>query len=339
MVCILIEQWLRGEDAEAILDEASVAVVRERVRARGAALGLPDAVTARLVTVASELGHNQLAHARGGQIAVATVQRAGVPGIEVIAADRGDGIEDPTQALRGEPRTRTSSSLGVGLASTLQLADEVDFDVRRGEGTCVWARKFAAEVPARKQIGIYGRPFPEEPASGDDAAFVRDDDGLLLALADGLGHGRQAREASSRAVETAVARRNLSFRGMLESGHEALAGTRGSVIALARVLEEGSALETACVGNVTVHLYGFDRNRRFTGSPFVLGLRGALRWSAEREALARGDVVVLFTDGLVASTDIEGELDLLREHPIVIAHQLAVRFGRSTDDALVVVAR
>jgi anti-sigma regulatory factor (Ser/Thr protein kinase) len=337
----LIERWLGGADAEAILDEASVSVVRERVRAQGAASGLAVAVTERAVTIASELGHNQLAHARGGRIAVRAIQRAGVPGIEVIAADQGAGIVDPAAALRPHaPRADPASSLGVGLASVRELSDEIDFDVRLGEGTCVWARKFGAEVPRRKQVGIYGQPLQSEPESGDDAAFVRDDDGVLIALADGLGHGAPAREAARGAVETVIARRHLSLEGILHDCHEALIGTRGAVLALARIQETDSILQTASVGNVAVHLYGFDRSRRFAGAPFVLGLRDRrLRWTAEEAPLTRGDVIVMFTDGLVTAADIEGDLELLHDHPIMIAQQMFERFSRGRDDALVAVVR
>jgi hypothetical protein len=36
---------------------------------------------------------------------------------------------------------------------------------------------------------------------------------------------------------------------------------------------------------------------------------------------------------------IADDLALLREHPVVIAHQLFERFGREDDDALVLVAK
>jgi anti-sigma regulatory factor (Ser/Thr protein kinase) len=337
----LIERWLAGHDADPILDGASVAVVRDHVRSRGARAGLPVPEIEKLVIAASELGHNQLAHARGGQIAVVPIQRAGVPGVEVIAADRGDGIADPAGALRHKPpRVEPEASLGVGLSSVQELADEIDLDVRIGEGSCVWARKFAGEVPPRKQVGIYGRPFPGEPESGDDAAFARGEDALLLAVADGLGHGNLAREPSRRAVETALARRDASFDAVLLSCHDALSGTRGAVLTLARLHEADGRVEAACAGNVAAHLYGLDRTRRFTASSLVLGLRGRPpRCMIERTDLAPRDVLALFSDGLVSDADLEGQLELLREHPIVIAQRLVERFARGTDDVLVAVAR
>src|SRR6185295_18454260 len=87
-----------------------------------------------------------------------------------------------------------------GLSSVLRLADEVDFDVRIGEGTCVFARKLVEPPPHKSEVAIFGRPHVGERISGDDAAFVRDGSSLLIAVADGLGHGSEARAASGAAV-------------------------------------------------------------------------------------------------------------------------------------------
>jgi hypothetical protein len=46
----------------------------------------------------------------------------------------------------------------------------------------------------------------------------------------------------------------------------------------------------------------------------------------------------MFSDGVSARADVSEDLELLRQPPLVIAHQLVARHGRSTDDALVLVA-
>ncbi|WP_394842338.1 SpoIIE family protein phosphatase [Pendulispora brunnea] len=342
MDTLLIEGWLEGLDRTPMIDEASVALVREQVRAIGAELSLSKTVIGSLVNVASELGHNQLRHARRGSIAIRRIERGGVPGLEIVAADTGDGIVHPAQAIQGKARGESSGgdSLGVGLAAVVELADEVDFDVRMQEGTCIWARKFAAAVPRRRQVGIYGRPHPEERISGDDGMFVRQDDALLVGVADGLGHGYLARDASSRAVETVREHAPLGIERTLEKCHATLAGTRGAVMTVARVNEPGDTVEAAYAGNVNLHIYGPRGARRGMGPSIVLGMPNTKpkAWR-EDHALDGRDVLVLFSDGLTTRTDIDGEFDLLREHPIVVAQALADRFGRDNDDLLVLVAR
>jgi anti-sigma regulatory factor (Ser/Thr protein kinase) len=346
MGAFLIDAWLGGAEATPILDTASVAVVRQQVRERARALGLPETVTGSLVNVASELGHNQLAHARQGRIALRALERDGILGLELIAADAGGGIRAPSEALRPEPRVPETSdpalrtSLGVGLAAVIEHADETDFDVRMGEGTCVWARKFARSAPRRRELGIYGRPYPGESVSGDDATFVREEELLLVGLADGLGHGQLARVAARLAVDTLRAQHASALEHILATAHGELQKTRGAVMATARIHELSGELETASVGNAAVRLCGPQLNRRFAGRSFVLGAPGnARRPVTEQQLVGSRDVLVLFSDGLSSRADPETDLDLLREHPIVIAQQLVERFARDNDDVLVLVAR
>ena len=170
MGALLIHDWLADALSQAVVDEASVSQLREEVR-RVAAGRLDATTTEQLVTAASELGMNQLVHAGGGRVAVLPIERAGVVGVEVIAADAGPGIATPSAALRGEVGPHTKG-LGAGLSAVLRLCQEVDFDVRQGEGTCVWARSYASALP-RSEVAILGRPHPHERVSGDHAAFAR----------------------------------------------------------------------------------------------------------------------------------------------------------------------
>jgi hypothetical protein len=207
-----------------------------------------------------------------------------------------------------------------------------------GEGTCIWARKFAKPVPRRRQVGMYGRPCPGEHESGDHGGFVRTDDMLLVALVDGLGHGEPAREASNAAMEIVRASPTLSLDAILAKCHEALEDTRGGVMTLARIDEPGAVVQTAAVGNVTLQVYGMGNRWSATAPSFVLGARGQrLRPSTQEHAFGLREVAVLFTDGVSIRADLEGQFELLREHPVVIAHHLVSQFARDNDDALAIV--
>jgi anti-sigma regulatory factor (Ser/Thr protein kinase) len=341
MGSLLIEEWLSGQESTPLLDEASVVLLRKRVHDEGTVLGFTEVGLGSIVNVASELAHNQLAHARGGRVAVRSIERAGVRGLELVAADRGAGIAKPTEALKGRPAggpAATRPSLGVGLAAALELADELDFDVRIGEGTCIWARKFTAPVPRRRRVGIYGRPYPGEDESGDDGVFVRGDDDLVVAVVDGLGHGRLARDASSVAIETVRRSRGQDLDGIVQDCHVALRDKRGGVMALARIGDVDATMQGTVVGDASLHVEGPSTHRRVAGRSFVLGSPGSRpKVAVEEAALELRDVVVLCTDGISPRADLHADQALLREHPIVIAHQFVERFARSNDDALVVV--
>ncbi len=342
---VLTAFWLDGAEPIPVIDQASVSVAREAVRALGRTLGLePNAIEAAAL-VASELGHNQLAHARRGRLAVretlGRVGGGGSRGIEVIAADEGPGIPDPTAALTGTgPR---SGSLGIGLSAVRSMAHELDVDVRTHEGSCLWARVFASRPEVRRrEVAILGRPCRGEGVSGDDAVFLRSQDALCLGVADGLGHGPLAREAAQAAVVALRAERaSVDPAAVLATAHDAVCGTRGAVMAVARIDEVRGEVEHASIGNVVTRVEGHGRSRSFTGSASVLGTPAAARRRApvEHAVVEPEDAIVMFSDGLSGRLQLGDRPDLKVAAAVTIAQWLMATFARDSDDALVLVAK
>lgn len=353
----LLHLWLGPLKPLPMLDAASVSEAREWVRAEGTAAGLDKVVIESLVLAMSELGHNQIAHAGGGFVAVTRVERAGVPGLEIIAADRGTGIRDPAASLLdcpappvtgrpmasawATPSTSGSGSLRAGLAAVRRLTEEVDIDVRWGEGSCVRVRRFAGPVPRRREVAVLGRALPGERISGDDAGFVRRGDMLILGVADGLGHGEEARAPSSRAVGTLLDYAQESPCDVLERCHRELQGTRGAMMTVVHLDEARQEIEHSGAGDVSARICRYRDEQRLGGTARTLG-RAELRprpCRPEKAPLRAPDVVVLFTDGLSSRLTLAETPELLREHPILIAQQLMQVFARDNDDALIVVVR
>jgi anti-sigma regulatory factor (Ser/Thr protein kinase) len=339
MGSLLTPELAGGTDAIRIGDEAAVSAIREAVRARGNEIGMDRVRTESLAAATSEIGHNQLRHAGGGEMLARTIQRAGVPGVEVLARDAGSGIADPTLALRGRSAPAAGSAgLGVGVSAAHRLADELDVDIRWGAGTTIAARKFATPLP-RSEVAILARPCAGETVIGDDACFVRRGGGLLLAVADGLGHGPPAQEASRRAIAAVLRAVSTSPRDLLEICQPALAGTRGAVMSVVFIPEAGTELLHAGVGNIACHLYRNRAATRFAGVAGVVGqVRSSARVQDERSALGGRHVLLMHSDGLPSRIDLSQEAALLREPPLVIAHRLMADHARPDDDVLVLVA-
>jgi anti-sigma regulatory factor (Ser/Thr protein kinase) len=334
----LIARWLSSyPQSIPVYDEASVSSARQRVREAGAMLNADQQFIESVALMASELTHNQLAHARHGYFGVRPIERDAVKGLEIVAADIGPGIEKPL--LTGS--TRTDGSLGAGFEGVLRFADEVDVDTRRAEGVCVVARKFQALTPERFEVAIAGEPYPGELISGDDAVYLPSESGFVAAVCDGLGHGPEAREASNKAVDSIARNRHLDLREILLAMNSEIAGTRGCVVSLARFDKQAGKLQCLSAGDVRSHLYHVRDAQFFTSTPLVIGgsdlsLR---RLRIEEAAVVRGAVFAMFTDGLESKTTLKGQLDLLRRPAIVIAQHLMKTHVRGTDDALVFVAR
>lgn len=333
----LLSRWLEGLDAYLTLDEGSVSAARERVRTVGREQGLAEPEVERMAIVVSELARNQLVYAHGGAVVVLPVSRGGVPGVEVIAADRGQGIADPTAALSG--RGSATGSMGAGLAGVVRQADEVDFDVRWGEGTCVRARKFAVPPPYRSEVGLLGRAYPGERLSGDHALWIWSEEALVAGVVDGLGHGPEAREAADRAMELMREQLSLAPELVLEHCDAGLRGTRGASLGVVRLDRQSGVLSHACVGNVATLVCRPGQVDAMGCTPGVLGIsRQRSRASRSESSLRPGELLVMHTDGLSTRTTVEDAV-LLRRHPLEVAHELMRRFSKNHDDAMVLVAR
>jgi anti-sigma regulatory factor (Ser/Thr protein kinase) len=330
--------WLRDVETIAILDDASISVAREHVRQLAGEVGFSREVTESVATAATELVRNQLVHARRGGFAVRSIERGGVRGLELVAADRGSGLADPRHALEGT--ISTGGGLGSGIASVHRLMDELDFDIRLGEGMCIWARKFAGPVPYRSEVAILGRPCEGETESGDDAAFVRQADRLTIGVVDALGHGILARDVATPTAALLRSRAELDPAALLHAVDDSLRHTRGAVMAVAHIDLPHRQLEHAAIGDIRTCSYRPRAARRFLSTAGVLGASQHNRkYLVEREPMREHDVIVMHSDGLTSRADISEELQLLRRHPIVIAAHLLEHFGRSNDDAMVLVAR
>jgi anti-sigma regulatory factor (Ser/Thr protein kinase) len=338
----LIARWLREQTQPiAIYDEASVSSTRQRVRAVGSGLNLDTETIESAALITSELAHNQLVHARRGYIAVKPIERRDVTGLEITAADTGPGITNLGDAIK-DKTLRHSGSLGAGLEAVYRIADEVEFDSRIDEGTCIVARKFRTRpVALCCEVAIMGRPCPGEGISGDDSFYVQSESGFFAAVADGLGHGPEAREASNRAVETLIANAESGLAQVVTTLNRELAATRGCAMSIVRFNKHDRAIECTSLGDVHAHIYKLREANFFASTPFIVG-DGELpkqRIRIEKGIAEPGAVLVMFSDGLKSRTSLKGQLEVLRQPAIAIAQHLLENDSRPDDDALVLVAR
>ncbi|MBI5670137.1 MAG: SpoIIE family protein phosphatase [Chloroflexi bacterium] len=175
---------------------------------------------------------------------------------------------------------------------------------------------------------------------GDQYLIEPQPNGLFLAVIDGLGHGPKAALAAQTAVEALRPYTDDDLPSLMQRCHQALMGTRGAVVTLARLDLRASALAWLSVGNVSAMLIHSDRNAATARDHLLLrgGVVGyrmpPLRVFTER--LYPGDTLVIVTDG-IRSTFVE---DIpVHLPPQVMANAILDRYNRRTDDATVVVAR
>ncbi|MBX2797552.1 MAG: SpoIIE family protein phosphatase [Myxococcales bacterium] len=317
-----------------IVDEASVHVARDLIRSCALQASLPEVDLEWMLLAVTELAHNQLEHATDGTIGCDVCSRAGVAGIEIEARDAGPGIERPSSAFAGHPPT---NGLGVGLASIRRAAAEVDVDIRFGESTTVFARRFADTVPTHPDVAILGRGCTSR--SGDHALWIRTDDALHMAVVDGSGHGEAAAEVAARAVE--LLRSQLTGGAThvdaLAATHQGLRRSRGAAATIAVWRPSDRTLEVVGVGNVSAHLHAGDGTYHgFAPNAGMLGQHYNERPRVHRVSVEPRSTLVLHTDGVaphLATERYRAGRSALRQA------EECLSAARDNDDALVLVAK
>jgi negative regulator of sigma-B (phosphoserine phosphatase) len=164
--------------------------------------------------------------------------------------------------------------------------------------------------------------------------------GVLIAVADGLGHGPGAAAAAKAATAILAAHPGESVPWLMKACHDALKGTRGAVLSLASIDASAGRMSWAGIGNVEVML--FHPTATALRHRDAVMLQGGIlghRYPAPRVAtlpIEPGDLLAFATDGIRA--DFEKEIHFA--NPLqVSADRVLARCGKATDDALILIAR
>ena len=311
---------------------------RRLARQVAAELGFGEEDGHRVGIIATELATNLVKHTTGGEI---LLRGSATPAqLEILALDRGPGMGDIARSM--EDGHSTSGSPGTGLGAARRLADEFDIYSQPGQGTAVLARvRPRRSPPASKPpldasgVSVAARG---ETACGDAWLVRAHPGGPIAAVADGLGHGPNAAEASQTAMTVLAA---ASFTTLIEALallHDALRHTRGAALSLLQVDARARVVRYAGVGNVTGAICHNGQTRR------AVSLNGTLGHQARtfREfsyPWAPDALFVMCSDGLISHWSLSPYPGLTARQPALVAAVLYRDFWRGRDDVTVLVGR
>ncbi len=188
--------------------------------------------------------------------------------------------------------------------------------------------------------GVATLALDGQSESGDLHLVRAVEDGVLIAVLDGLGHGEEAAAAARLAVATLERYAEEPPLSLLQRCHGALKGTRGVVMSLARFDVSRETMTWLGVGNVEGVLHHVDWSERSGRASLVTrgGIVGGEIPPVQGAVIpvSAGDVLVFATDGIGSGflADVSA-----REEPQRLADQILARYGKGTDDALVLVAK
>jgi len=172
---------------------------------------------------------------------------------------------------------------------------------------------------------------------GDRCAAWSDGSTHILAIIDGLGHGAPAALASE-AAEKAIGMQPFeALRDILLRADRMLGGTRGAAVGILRVAADG--LEYAAVGNTRMMRWREGRASRLPAQPGIVGDGLPATVQVQTLDAARGDWLVLTTDGIDESLHVDCILPEWETAADGFCRHVMAGWRNVRDDAGVLVAR
>ena len=297
--------------------------------------GFDETQAGKVGLCVTEAATNIIKHAGNGKVVLRALERAGVTGFELIAADSGPGISNLQMSLRDG--VSTAGSPGTGLGAMSRLADHFEVYAPAHKGTVlrleIWAKPV---LPPALEMGVICLPKSGETVSGDSWTEVSDKGRHGLLVADGLGHGPDAARASLAAVRVLEERPDAEPADTIQSCHRRLAPTRGAAVAVAKI--SSNKVGFAGVGNVACRIESGAVSRQLVSHNGTLGhmMRRVQQFDLP---LPAGALLIFYSDGLATHWQLADYPGLAGRHPGVIAGVLYRDHERGRDDVTVLVVR
>ena len=161
----------------------------------------------------------------------------------------------------------------------------------------------------------------------------------LIMVADGLGHGPEAAEASRAAVR--ILRANPSPLGcgmIIKTAHAALRHTRGAAVAVAEVDMSHQVVRFTGAGNIAGVIVSSEGSRHMVSHPGTVG-HEVRKIQEFTYPWSEGALLVMHSDGLATRWSLDRYPGLALKHASLIAGVLYRDYSRRRDDVTVVAVR
>lgn len=332
-------------------DPSQVATARRAASDLAKELGFNEEDAGRAALVATEAATNLLKHAGHGELLL-SASFTGVRELVVTALDKGPGF-NTHRAL--EDGYSTAGTLGGGLGAMQRMSSDFQLYSQPGRGSVVrmvLRRSHERSVPPghggpRYEIGGLGLPYPGETICGD--AWMPHDDGhsLLLTVADGLGHGIEARKASALAIDPALALHPAAGPGqpahrqpqeVVTHAHAALRGTRGAAMATALIDPQQHTVHYAGIGNIAGLVVTRTGQKHLMSLPGIVG-HNVRKVQPLQQPWPDDALLIMHSDGLATHWNLQDDPLLFDQPAGIIAAVLYRDHRRGRDDVTVVVVR
>lgn len=120
-----------------IQQEKDIATARLEAWSEAVRIGLSKFTSVKVATAVSELARNIVFYAEKGKVELRTSTDAHGARLQIVASDKGPGIEPARLTEIFEGTYRSTRGMGKGLMAVKKLVDEFHLDTAPGRGTVV----------------------------------------------------------------------------------------------------------------------------------------------------------------------------------------------------------
>jgi anti-sigma regulatory factor (Ser/Thr protein kinase) len=322
-----------------VTESSQVAQTRRAVSALAVQNGFDVEDAGRAALVATEICSNLIKHGGGGELVARSLEHDGRLGIEMLGLDRGPGMLDVAKCLRDG--FSTGGSPGTGLGAIERMSQQFDIYSQPDRGTALMAQLWAggrAPQSSSLEIGALVIPLSGESESGDSWCYSERAGGALVLGVDGLGHGLGASQAAKEACRVFEAEKHRAPAALLQLIHTALRPTRGAAVSLLDVDWQQGQVTAAGIGNVVATILTGGIAKRIASDNGIVG-HVVSKFRELIYPCAADSVLIMHSDGLGTSWQLERYPGLLQHHCALVAGVLYRDYKRGRDDSLIVVMR
>jgi negative regulator of sigma-B (phosphoserine phosphatase) len=184
------------------------------------------------------------------------------------------------------------------------------------------------------EIGTAQRPIRGERVCGDAFVIVPQGGTTTIALADGLGHGEHAAQASNAFCSYVKGAGHDSLEEIFWGAHRSIVHTRGAAAALLAIDTRSDTLAFAGVGNIDFVADSATRIKPIS-TPGIVGQR-IRKIATFSYPISAGDLFIVFSDGISGRFELKG---YRRFSPSHMAAAILADYGKDHDVATCIVIR
>lgn len=189
----------------------------------------------------------------------------------------------------------------------------------------------------QKNIEVYAHQSIKEGKTqcGDSYFYIETEEYFICVVADGLGSGEFAHEASLAVTQIIEKNHHQSVEVLMKECNRVLFEKRGAAVSIFKVYFRSREFVYSCVGNIRFYLYAPNGHLIYplpvsgylSGRPQV--------YHTQRFSYVPHSKFLIHSDGFV----FQGIKNLLKPYLSVktISDEIAKKFGNSNDDATVIV--